>query len=121
MNLLWRAIERDDLEEVRLILCDTRINPQNIEVLRFLCKERRTKMLRLLLNDMRIFPGEDNNILVRQAAATGDLEIVSLLMDSEKVDVTANDNEAMKGAMQRGDDQMQRILSRQSNYRSLLD
>lgn len=111
---LFSAIAADQINVVAAMLADPRARPHNPVLFSSVCGNRQTKMLKVLLNDMRVFPGIGD---LQEAVRVGDLEIVSILMDSEKVDASANDNQAMRLARDMENEQMQRILSRDKNVR----
>ena len=107
---LFSAILADDLQAVALLLTNPLARPYNSRVFGTLCERRRIKMLRLLLNDMRVYPPQaDADPIFMTAVQARDLEVVSLLMDSEKFEVPVK---AINWARAKEDDQMCRLLSR---------
>lgn len=107
---LFYAILADDLQQVMILLADTRARPYDPYVLARVCERRQMKILRVLLNDIRVFPPQtDAEPIFLAAVYAADLELVALLMDSDKFKVPAK---ALEWVTNSGNDQMLRLLSR---------
>ncbi|KAJ3259378.1 hypothetical protein HK103_002281 [Boothiomyces macroporosus] len=71
------------------------IDPRNYE-LNMAASNSNVEIVKILLNDPRVNPGDFNNLAIRTASELGDAEIVQLLLQNRNVDPSVLDNAALR-------------------------
>ena len=106
--LFWAA-KSFQIEIVKLLLLDPRVNPSSDSnyLIRELCMYQYTsdplvQIIKLLLQDPRVDPSFDNNILIRSMGSDTQIDVVKLLLQDPRIDPTANDNYAIRNASKYG-------------------
>ncbi|MBA2652127.1 MAG: ankyrin repeat domain-containing protein [Tatlockia sp.] len=121
-NLALRiACEKGHLEMVRLLLKDPRVYPMQevenlddsddeevIDPLILACKYGHVGIVKLLLADLRVIPSEYNNQAAQNAISSGFAEIVELLMEDSRIDLSLG--ELLFFAVQAGNNEIVKIL-----------
>ena len=125
------ACVKGDVDVVRLLLVDRRVNPAanwnhaiyvacengRVEVVRLLLTDRRVNptsamyvacqnghidVVRLLLADNRVNPADNYNMTIRYACWNGHIDVVRLLLADARVNPGDDNNKAIRYACQRG-------------------
>ena len=70
---MMKAIEKDNVEVVKLLLADERVDPaaKNNAAFRLAVFKGNEKVVKLLLADRRVDPSADNNYAIRTASYLG--------------------------------------------------
>ena len=92
------AIKMNELEVVKTLLTDDRINPAAIDHMAIRLASQHGNVVKLLLADPRVDPSINVNHLLHHASKEGQAEVVQLLLADPRVDPTAGDNQALKVA-----------------------
>jgi ankyrin repeat protein len=69
-----------------------------------------TEAVRLLLNDSRVGPSDNDNFAIRLAAGNGHVEVVQLLLSDNRVDPSDDNNHAIRWASENGHVEVVRLL-----------
>ena len=69
-----------------------------------------TEVVKLLLEDPRINPADDNNLAIGLASQNGYIEIVKLLLKDPRVDPSADEDYAIRMSSERGKTEVVRLL-----------
>jgi hypothetical protein len=92
INLTMRhAVEDGDVEVVKLLLNDERVDPgaNDNYLIKYACtkteQDNTLEIVRLLLNDSRVDPSADENFAILFAIYKGSIEIVKLLLLQPKL------------------------------------
>ena len=85
-----RAIQNEDLEKVKLLLSDPRVNPSvnNNFAIQYASGNDILEVVKLLLSDPRVDPSDYNNAAIRSASKNDHIEIVKLLLFDPRVNST---------------------------------
>ncbi len=67
-------------------------------------------VVKALLEDGRVYPGDDDNNALRQASGNGHVDVVALLLADPRVDPTAHTNESIRKAAEFGHADVVRLL-----------
>ena len=111
-QLLLDAIKRDDLEVVRKLLEDPRVDPTVNDnwAIQVASDNGHLEVVRLLLADPRVDPSADDNWAIRQASENDHLEVVRLLLADPRVDPSVDDNWVIRQASENGQTEIVRLL-----------
>ena len=106
------ACRNGDVEEVRRLLADPRVDPgySNNEAIREACARGHVEVVRLLLADRRVDPTDYYNDTMRLACENGHADVVRLLLIDSRADPGDNDNSAVRQACSRGHVDVVRLL-----------
>ena len=89
-----------NLEVVKLLLADKRVNPA--AAIKVASRKGNVEIIKLLLEDGRANPSSGNNYAIRKASENGHVEVVKLLLADKRVNPTAYSNYAIRVASQNG-------------------
>ncbi len=111
MELLY-AIEKGDIDKVKLLLTNPEINPAdgNNNAIRDASGGGHTEVVKLLLNDPRVNPAALNNMALMGASQNGHIGVVKLLLADPRVDPAAQNNIAIRMASMNGHIGIVRLL-----------
>ena len=98
-----------NLEVVKLLLADKRVNPA--AAIKVASRKGNVEIIKLLLEDGRANPSSGNNYAIRKASENGHVEVVKLLLADKRVNPTAYSNYAIRVASQNGYVKIVKLLS----------
>ena len=106
------ACQRGDIDETRLLLVDSRVNPTSNknEAIKLACIKGHIDIVRLLLADERVDPGNENNHAIRWACCCGHVDVVRLLLADKRVNPADFYNSAIVLACEYGHVDVVRLL-----------
>lgn len=84
ISRISEACSRGNVEEVKRLLANPQINPDNFAI-KIASRKGHTEIVRLLLADGRVNPVAENNQAIRWACANGHLDVVKLLLADSRV------------------------------------
>jgi ankyrin repeat protein len=111
-NEFIKAAKTGDVEKVRLLLTDPRVDPSanNNVAIQQASHNGHLEVVRLLLTDPRTDPAADDNDAIQWASRNGHLEVVRLLLTDPRTDPAANNNFAIQWASINGHLEVVRLL-----------
>ena len=110
--ILEFAIRSKNIEFIKCILADKRINPSanGNRAIAIASGVGLTEIVKILLSDKRVDPSINKNMPIREAVRGGHTEIVKLLLSDDRVDPVANDSSLMRLASESGHIDIVKIL-----------
>ena len=106
-NTLWSYCRR--VSKLFLVLSPSTQVPTHKELL-WSIHHNKIECLKLLLQDPRVDPSDDDNYAIRWTSYNGHTECVRLLLQDPRVDPSARANDAIQGASENGHTECVRLL-----------
>jgi len=105
------AIYNNDIEKVKILLQDKRIDPSvKNYAIRLTASRGQVEIVKLLLEDPRVDPTVENDQAIRYAAANGHTEVVKVFLQDKRVDPSTDNNEAIRWAANNGHTEVVKVL-----------
>jgi ankyrin repeat protein len=100
----WCAREQRQVEVVKLLLADERVDPaaRNDWAIRHASRNGHSGIVKLLLADERVDPAADANYAIQIACKNGHVVVVDLLLADQRVDPAANIDYPIRCGSQNG-------------------
>ena len=111
-----RACENNNVNKVKLLLRDQRVDPSDNENEAIIEASMygHWKVVKLLLQDTRVDPSDSQNNAIIEASRNGHLEVVKLLLHDSRVAPSDQDNEAIIEASENGHWDVVKLLNNDS-------
>jgi ankyrin repeat protein len=122
-ELLYFFIEKNNVEVVKLLLQDARVNhsARDNYAIKLASDNGHVEIVKLLLQYGRADPSAQNNLAIKLASQNGHVLVVKLLLQDSRVDPSAQNNYAIRGASHFGHIEVVKLLIPKTDLSKISD